>query len=558
MIEEEGLFYKDQGAGEEIITNCLMTMMMVLSIGDENITLEEEEGQNHALMLSSQIIGSFGNPSKHSSESESESISVPNEMSTSKSVTTNEKVMSESKEVEPSCATHVKTPRQQMKNQGTPEVKGKNWNKIMERELGEVQLNAVRSNVNTGRANVNTVRANVNSVRQNVNSVRTNINTVRSKQTVPTNNTNSFSPEIGALLLRPQHVIIGGEQDQTPITIVDPTLLELIITQETWRERGIFDSGCSGQDRFLVSLENQTNPHAGTSVVTNSAETLPTPNANASEEKDAAEELIVVHTIVKHTAAKSLDQGDKRIELGLQKHLREVPKNKATSTNSVNSGSGQDNTQPADQDDSDMPELTIFNKPQKGIFDEASYDDEEVPSTSGAYALVWIIVDSTSWSKGDWTKRVYINKGMRRGSSFRNRQRLVAPGHRQDGGGIAMMRGVCFSTSGLVDADHPKKVYKVVKALYGLHQAPRAWPNICLQYVLVLCFQVYSRLLHLNAVKRILTMAGENLDRKSTTGGCQFLGSKLISWQCKKQTIVATSTTEAEYVATTSCCGQVS
>ncbi|GJS96580.1 putative ribonuclease H-like domain-containing protein [Tanacetum coccineum] len=40
---------------------------------------------------------------------------------------------------------------------------------------------------------------------------------------------------------------------------------------------------------------------------------------------------------------------------------------------------------------------------------------------------------------------------------------------------------------------------------------------------------------------------GSNLDRKSTTGGCQFLGQRLISWQCKKQTIVATSTTEAEY-----------
>ncbi|GJV86084.1 hypothetical protein Tco_1525982 [Tanacetum coccineum] len=34
----------------------------------------------------------------------------------------------------------------------------------------------------------------------------------------------------------------------------------------------------------------------------------------------------------------------------------------------------------------------------------------------------------------------------------------------------------------------------------------------------------------------------------STTGGCQFLGRRLITWQCKKQTIVATSTTEAEYV----------
>ncbi|GJY56912.1 hypothetical protein Tco_0456027 [Tanacetum coccineum] len=51
--------------------------------------------------------------------------------------------------------------------------------------------------------------------------------------------------------------------------------------------------------------------------------------------------------------------------------------------------------------------------------------------------------------------------------------------------------------------------------------------------------------------------AGANIDRKSTTGGCQFLGRRLISWQCKKQTIVATSTTEAEYVAAANCCGQV-
>ncbi|GKB40370.1 uncharacterized mitochondrial protein-like protein, partial [Tanacetum coccineum] len=43
--------------------------------------------------------------------------------------------------------------------------------------------------------------------------------------------------------------------------------------------------------------------------------------------------------------------------------------------------------------------------------------------------------------------------------------------------------------------------------------------------------------------------AGATQDRKSTTGGCQFLGNRLISWQCKKQTVVATlKQTETEYV----------
>nr|GEX26561.1 hypothetical protein [Tanacetum cinerariifolium] len=51
--------------------------------------------------------------------------------------------------------------------------------------------------------------------------------------------------------------------------------------------------------------------------------------------------------------------------------------------------------------------------------------------------------------------------------------------------------------------------------------------------------------------------AGVNLDRKSKTGGCQFLGRRLILWQCKKQTIVATSNIEAEYIAAAYCCGQV-
>ncbi|GJY62576.1 hypothetical protein Tco_0464036, partial [Tanacetum coccineum] len=97
-------------------------------------------------------------------------------------------------------------------------------------------------------------------------------------------------------------------------------------------------------------------------------------------------------------------------------------------------------------------------------------------------------------------------------------------------------------------------------------------------------FQVNPKILHLHDVKRIFRYlkgqpklglwypkdspfdlvaftdsdyAGGSLDRKSTTRGCQFLECRLISWQCKKQIVVTNSTTEAEYVAASSCCGQV-
>ncbi|KAJ9558053.1 hypothetical protein OSB04_012667 [Centaurea solstitialis] len=50
---------------------------------------------------------------------------------------------------------------------------------------------------------------------------------------------------------------------------------------------------------------------------------------------------------------------------------------------------------------------------------------------------------------------------------------------------------------------------------------------------------------------------GCKLDRKSTSGSCQFLGDKLVSWTSKKQICVSTSTAEAEYVAAASCCSQV-
>nr|GEU38995.1 putative ribonuclease H-like domain-containing protein [Tanacetum cinerariifolium] len=101
---------------------------------------------------------------------------------------------------------------------------------------------------------------------------------------------------------------------------------------------------------------------------------------------------------------------------------------------------------------------------------------------------------------------------------------------------------------GFQDPEFPAKVYKVEKAMYGLHQASRAWYGTLSKYLLKNGFQrAYSD----------SDYGGATQDRKSTTGGCQFLGRRLISWQCKKQTIIATSTTKAEYVTAASCCGQV-
>jgi hypothetical protein len=48
-----------------------------------------------------------------------------------------------------------------------------------------------------------------------------------------------------------------------------------------------------------------------------------------------------------------------------------------------------------------------------------------------------------------------------------------------------------------------------------------------------------------------------HVERKSTSGTCQFLGSSLVSWSSRKQSSIAQSTTEAEYVAATACCSQL-
>ncbi|GKA47396.1 putative ribonuclease H-like domain-containing protein [Tanacetum coccineum] len=98
--------------------------------------------------------------------------------------------------------------------------------------------------------------------------------------------------------------------------------------------------------------------------------------------------------------------------------------------------------------------------------------------------------------------------------------------------------------TGFEDPDFLNRVYKVEKALYGLHQAPRAWYETLSTYLLDNGFQ-RGKIDKTLFIRREKVFIGGSLDRKSTTGGCQFLRCRLRSWQCKKQTMVANFTTKA-------------
>ncbi|GJS23854.1 putative ribonuclease H-like domain-containing protein, partial [Tanacetum coccineum] len=112
---------------------------------------------------------------------------------------------------------------------------------------------------------------------------------------------------------------------------------------------------------------------------------------------------------------------------------------------------------------------------------------------------VWTLVDLPKGKRAIGTKWVYRNKKDERGIVVRNKARLVAQGYTQEEGidydkvfaHVARIEAIRLflayaSFMGFIvyQMDFPDKVYKVEKALYGLHQAPRAWYETLSTYLL--------------------------------------------------------------------------
>nr|GEU44174.1 hypothetical protein [Tanacetum cinerariifolium] len=113
---------------------------------------------------------------------------------------------------------------------------------------------------------------------------------------------------------------------------------------------------------------------------------------------------------------------------------------------------------------------------------------------------VWVLVDLPNGKRAIHTKWVFRNKKNKRGIVVRNKARLVAQRDTQEEGidyeevfaPVARIEAIrtiqkevyVYQPPGFEDPDYPDKVYKVVKALYGLHQALRAWYETLANYLL--------------------------------------------------------------------------
>ncbi|GJZ20905.1 putative ribonuclease H-like domain-containing protein, partial [Tanacetum coccineum] len=187
---------------------------------------------------------------------------------------------------------------------------------------------------------------------------------------------------------------------------------------------------------------------------------------------------------------------------------------------------------------------------------------------------VWTLVDLPNGKRAIRTKWVYRSKKDEKGIVIKNKVRLVVQGYTQEEGIDYDEEVYVCQPPGFEDPDFPDRVYKVEKALYGLHQAPRAWYETLSTYLLDNGFQkgmidktlfirrVKSDILkhtHVNPKPLLKDADGKDVDDhlyRSMIGSLMYLASSRLDIMFA-QTVVASSTTEAEYIAASNCCGQL-
>nr|GEX31894.1 ribonuclease H-like domain-containing protein [Tanacetum cinerariifolium] len=215
-------------------------------------------------------------------------------------------------------------------------------------------------------------------------------------------------------------------------------------------------------------------------------------------------------------------------------------------------------------DDRDKGAEADYNNLEIALDDESWVEAMQEKLLQFELLNVWTLVDLPHGKRAIGTKWVYRNKRDQTGIVVRNKSRLVAQAYASYMDftvyQMDVKRAFLYGTIeeevyvsqplGFVDLEFPNIVYKFEKALYGLHQAPRVWPDIMFAECACSRFQVQPKVSHMHAVKRIFRYlkgqptldlwylkdspleliaysdsdyAGASLDRKSTTRGCQFL-----------------------------------
>ncbi|GJV92700.1 ribonuclease H-like domain-containing protein [Tanacetum coccineum] len=279
---------------------------------------------------------------------------------------------------------------------------------------------------------------------------------------------------------------------------------------------------------------------------------------------------------------------------------------KPSSTNIVNTAStpvsttspDSDLTNP-DQDDSEIPALeeiyknNLLMKISEALEDESWVDAMQEELLQFKIQKVWILVDLPYGKKAIGTKWVYRNKKDERGVVVRNKASYVddiifgsikkswcdefealmkSRFQMSSMGELTFFLGLqvkqkadgIFYMSRSIMLQNPEGSLNFVNVRLASTKKnqlrPEAFsPRIRSHLVLVSRVRSHPKTSQLTMSREFIDSdyAGANLDRKSRTGGCQFLSRRLISWKCKKQTIMATSTIEAEYVVAANCCEQV-